>query len=63
VVTPGGTKLEVPSDGGATPVPGAGGAIADVAIVDDVAIVGAVAIVDAGAVAGAAAAVPPVYGV
>jgi len=68
VVTPGGTKLEVPNGGGPTPVPGAGGAIGDVAMDavaddDDVSIVGAVAIVDAGAVTGAAAAVAPVYGV
>jgi hypothetical protein len=61
VVTPGGTKLEVPNGGGATPVPGAAGATGDVAIDDAVVIVGAVA--DAGGVAGAAvagAAVAPV---
>jgi hypothetical protein len=55
VVTPGGTKLEVPNGGGAIPDSDADGVVGD-----DVEV-GAVAIVEVGVVAGGSAA--PVYAV
>jgi hypothetical protein len=61
VVTPGGTKLEVPNGGGAIPDPGANGVVGDDAIVGDEVVAGAVAIVEVGVVAGGSAA--PVYAV